>query len=103
MVDPRVGANLMVVVGATRPEQAKTARELLPHSQFLVPGYGAQGASASDALSGLKMADFGCFGGVVNASRAVLYPSGHPTTLSDWQNDFAANLNLHLKALSQPT
>src|ERR1700691_5051909 len=38
------------VVGATYPEHARRARELMPNSVILVPGYGAQGASADDAV-----------------------------------------------------
>ena len=34
------------VVGATYPEEAKVLRARLPHTFFLVPGYGAQGANA---------------------------------------------------------
>ncbi len=30
------------VVGATHPEQAKKLRELMPHTFFLVPGYGVR-------------------------------------------------------------
>ena len=57
------------VVGATWPEEGKKLRAMLPHTFFLVPGYGAQGASAKDIA--------GCFdergsGAVVNASRSLL-------------------------------
>ena len=57
------------VVGATHPEQAAKIREALPKAFFLVPGYGAQGATSSD----LK----GCFnedglGAVVNSSRGII-------------------------------
>jgi len=57
------------VVGATWPEEGKKLRSLLPHTFFLVPGYGAQGATAEDIA--------GCFdkhgrGAVVNASRSLL-------------------------------
>jgi orotidine-5'-phosphate decarboxylase len=38
------------VVGATYPQHAARARELMPHATVLVPGYGAQGASAVDAV-----------------------------------------------------
>lgn len=56
------------VVGATYPEQGRRLRALLPHTLFLVPGYGAQGATAADVA--------GCFdarggGAVVNASRSI--------------------------------
>jgi orotidine-5'-phosphate decarboxylase len=63
-------SNLMIVAGATWPEEARRIRAILPNALFLVPGYGAQGASAADALAGLVAG----FGGVVSASRSVLYP-----------------------------
>ena len=58
------------VVGATYPEQGRRLRELMPHTWFLVPGYGAQGATAADVA--------GCFdaagrGAIVNASRSVIF------------------------------
>ena len=36
------------VVGATYPQQLGELRKLLPHTFFLVPGYGAQGGGAKD-------------------------------------------------------
>jgi orotidine-5'-phosphate decarboxylase len=64
----------MVVVGATAPEEARAARKILPHAPFLVPGYGAQGASAADAMAAAVKGEKGPEGVLVNASRAVLYP-----------------------------
>jgi orotidine-5'-phosphate decarboxylase len=57
------------VVGATWPEEGKKLRALFPRTFFLVPGYGAQGATVRD-LAGW----FGPRGrGVaVNASRSLL-------------------------------
>lgn len=57
------------VVGATYPEEAKVLRARLPHTFFLVPGYGAQGANAEMLKN--------CFdekgsGGIVNNSRGIL-------------------------------
>lgn len=57
------------VVGATYPAQAKRLRELMPDTLFLVPGYGAQGGTAGDALAG-KRADGR--GVLVNSSRAII-------------------------------
>lgn len=61
--------NVGCVVGATYPKQAETLRKLLPHSFFLVPGYGAQGGGAEDVLP--------CFnkdgkGAIVNSSRGIM-------------------------------
>ncbi len=40
------------VVGATYPKQLKELREIMPHSYFLIPGYGAQGGKAEDIALG---------------------------------------------------
>lgn len=57
------------VVGATHKEQGIRLRALMPRTYFLVPGYGAQGATASDLA--------GCFnkdglGAIVNSSRGII-------------------------------
>jgi orotidine-5'-phosphate decarboxylase len=58
------------VVGATYPEHARRARELMPDALILVPGYGAQGASAADAVAAARPDGNGI---IVNASRSVMY------------------------------
>jgi len=58
------------VVGATYPQHAARARELMPHATVLVPGYGAQGASAADAVRAARADGTGV---VVNASRSLMY------------------------------
>ncbi len=68
-------SGLMAVAGATYPEEARILREAMPHALFLVPGYGAQGASAQDAVAGFIAGKQGLEGGVVSSSRAVLYPA----------------------------
>lgn len=57
------------VVGATWPRQAERLRELLPDALFLVPGYGAQGGTAADALAGRRADGSGV---LVSSSRAVI-------------------------------
>jgi orotidine-5'-phosphate decarboxylase len=70
-------SGLGVVVGATWPDESRRVRELLPGSLFLVPGYGAQGAPAGDAVAGFVRGPTGQLeGGLVNASRAIGFPSG---------------------------
>lgn len=71
MMSPSGWSNLMMVVGATAPQEARLVRSLAPRALFLVPGYGAQGASALDACAGLV----GGQGGLVNASRSVTFPA----------------------------
>ena len=80
-------SGLMIVAGATAPEQARDLRRLLPDALFLVPGYGAQGASAEQARAGFVKRAQGWEGGVINSSRAVLYPPAAQTasTLDVWR------------------
>ena len=61
----RVGA----VVGATYPEQLAVMRQKMPHTFFLVPGYGAQGGGANDVAGAF---DKNGLGAIVNSSRAIL-------------------------------
>ena len=63
-------SSIGAVVGATYPEQARRARELMPNALILVPGYGAQGATASDALAAARADGLGV---IVNASRTLMY------------------------------
>lgn len=63
-------SHIGAVVGATYPEQARKVREILPYHWLLVPGYGAQGATALD-LKGLFDENKG--GVLVNASRSIIY------------------------------
>jgi orotidine-5'-phosphate decarboxylase len=58
------------VVGATYPEHARRARELMPDSLILVPGYGAQGASAEDSIITARSDGLGT---IINASRSLMY------------------------------
>lgn len=57
------------VVGATYPNQLAELREKLPHTFFLVPGYGAQGGGAEGVA---KAFDANGLGAIVNSSRAVM-------------------------------
>lgn len=58
------------VVGATHPAEAKELREMLPNTFFLVPGYGAQGATAQDIVVNF---DNKGGGAVVNSSRGLMF------------------------------
>jgi orotidine-5'-phosphate decarboxylase len=67
-------SGLMAVAGATCPDEARALRQILPDALFLAPGYGAQGASAAEAVAGFVTKAKGREGGVVNSSRGVIYP-----------------------------
>lgn len=57
------------VVGATYPEQAEMLRKIMPHTYFLVPGYGAQGGKAEDVAKSFNRDGLGA---IVNASRSIM-------------------------------
>ncbi len=57
------------VVGATYPQQLKELREKLPHTFFLVPGYGAQGGGAEDVRYAFNGDGIGA---IVNSSRGIM-------------------------------
>jgi orotidine-5'-phosphate decarboxylase len=58
------------VVGATFPRELAALRERMPHTWFLIPGYGSQGGTASDVVAGF---DERGLGAVVNSSRGIIY------------------------------
>ena len=68
-------SSIGVVVGATNPKEATFIRNSLPTSPFLIPGFGAQGANALMALSGLKSIgrEKGFQGGLINSSRDITF------------------------------
>ena len=62
-------SNVGAVVGATYPQMSEILRRIMPNTYFLVPGYGAQGATAADLRP--------CFnkdglGAIVNSSRGII-------------------------------
>ena len=63
------------VVGATFPEQGRELRKRMPHTFFLVPGYGAQGGSGKDLRGFFDNSGIGC---IVNSSRGIT---------AAWKND----------------
>jgi orotidine-5'-phosphate decarboxylase len=74
-VDECVGregySNVGFVVGGTYPEMAQRLRAKFNRAFFLVPGFGAQGASA-DTVGNFFNPDG--FGALVSSSRAIMYP-----------------------------
>ncbi len=57
------------VVGATYPQQLGELRKELPHTFFLVPGYGAQGGGAKDVAPAF---DENGLGAIINSSRGIM-------------------------------
>ena len=57
------------VTGATYPQQIQDLRSRLPHTFFLVPGYGAQGGTAADVKYAFNQKGHGA---IVNSSRGIM-------------------------------
>jgi len=62
-------SSIGAVVGATQPHTMLSIRQRLPKSIFLLPGYGAQGATAEMT----RAAFINGSGAIVSASRSILY------------------------------
>ena len=84
-------SSIGVVSGATYKEQAISLRRMLPSAPFLIPGYGTQGATASEASAPLiidqsypSLKNFG----LVNASRSVLFPKNSYliNNINEWKD-----------------
>jgi len=100
----RIGASglsdIGAVVGATYPDEARRLRELMPDTLFLVPGYGAQGASASDALAGARSDGSGV---VISSSRGIIAAwaeTDTDTDTEDWGSAAAGALASMNEALA---
>jgi orotidine-5'-phosphate decarboxylase len=58
------------VVGATYPAQLAELRAAMPHTWFLVPGFGSQGGTAADVAAAFDAAGRGA---IVNNSRGIIF------------------------------
>lgn len=62
------------VVGATHGAELRDFRARMPRTPFLLPGYGAQGASAQDVLGAFEFSPSGApCGALVNSSRGITF------------------------------
>lgn len=61
-------ADVGAVMGATAPQHLARARELMPHSVFLLPGIGVQGGHVEDLAPAFAP---GRAGGLIAASRSI--------------------------------
>lgn len=62
--------NMMFVIGATREEQLKHVRQILPEHFFLIPGVGAQGGTVKSVANATLNKDIGI---LINASRSIIF------------------------------
>lgn len=76
-------SSLGAVVGATQMHTITSLRQRLPRSIFLLPGYGAQGATAEMTRAAFQDGH----GAIVSASRSILYAHANKkyAGLDDWE------------------
>lgn len=84
MVGSRGFSSVGAVVGATQPQTMQSLREKLPQSIFLLPGYGAQGATADMTRAAFKDGK----GALVSASRSILYAHREARYSQRFANDW---------------
>jgi orotidine-5'-phosphate decarboxylase len=89
------------VVGATAGGQLAELREAMPHALLLIPGYGAQGATAADIAVAF---DPHGLGALVNSSRGVLFPpAAGPGHDEPWEAGIDRALQGMIEDLAQHT
>ena len=86
------------VVGATYPEQLTELRARMPHTLFLIPGFGAQGGTAADVAGGFLPpagpSSPGPRGAIINSSRGILYAWQNPRYSEPAGDDWRAAVDL---------
>lgn len=83
------GKNIMMVTGATYPEELKEVRQIAPGVTFLVPGVGAQGGEVKAFVEGGISKDG--LGLIINSSRGIIFsenPSAEAEKLRDEINKY---------------
>jgi orotidine-5'-phosphate decarboxylase len=80
------------VVGATYPDQLVELRQAMPHTWFLVPGFGSQGGTSADVAGAF---DSRGLGAIVNNSRGIIFAHerleyGQRFGAARWQEAVAA-------------
>lgn len=78
-------SDLLLVVGATYPEELKKIRELVPTATFLVPGIGKQGGDLEKTLRfGLNAERKGI---IISSSRGIIYADSPKQAVRDLLED----------------
>ncbi|MBN2589751.1 MAG: orotidine-5'-phosphate decarboxylase [Sedimentisphaerales bacterium] len=78
-------SNVGMVVGGTSAQETSVLRNKYPKSWILVPGYGSQGASATDCIKFCKPDGTGA---LINASRSIIYAYEKPQYKEQFGDDW---------------
>jgi len=106
VINENIGKNNLssvgIVTGATYPKELEHIRKKLPHSPFLIPGFGKQGGSLNDAKLGLlpdknNKIKYNC--GIINSSRGLCFPNiaKNCTNFKEWKTKIRENLITTIK------
>ena len=81
-------SSIGIVVGATGLKEPIKLRKILPNAPFLVPGFGTQGGSAYNALSGIVRNDKS-LAGLINSSRSITHSSelNNSKNIKEWRKN----------------
>lgn len=86
--------NLMFVAGATRKEQLRDIRELLPDYFLLIPGVGVQGGDVDTVCKSAITKEAGL---LINVSRSIIY-AGNDTFYAEMAHDEAKKYQREMTA-----
>ncbi len=87
---------IAAVVGATWPKETTKLREIMPNVYFLMPGYGAQGATSDQVITAF---DKNGYGAIINSSRGIIFAYQSPEFQSQFpsQKQYAQASALAIK------
>lgn len=85
--------NTMYVVGATKANDLKSVREIVPNHFLLIPGVGAQGGSVREVMENGKNADCGL---LINVSRGIIF-AGKDRDFAQAAQNAAASFQTEMK------
>ena len=93
------------VVGATYPAELTELRAAMPKTPLLVPGFGSQGAGASEVAGGF---DASGFGALINSSRGINFayrkaPYNEQFAPDEWEQAVEAATRDMIRELAEST
>jgi orotidine-5'-phosphate decarboxylase len=94
LVGERGLSSIGAVCGATHAEELAELRAAMPRTPFLIPGFGAQGATAKDVVGAFADHAHPWRGGIVNSSRGIAFA---------WRKSGGAWKDASSKALDEMT
>jgi len=91
-------SSIGAVVGATHPSELKRLRDVMPNTPLLLPGYGAQGATARDVADAFPDPEHPWRGAIINSSRGIAFAWRKPeNTGRHWKDAACEALDAMIK------